>query len=228
MAGPALVRRRASLGRLGTNSEVAGLKFATVGVTSAVLLTFAVVESANLAPDGWPAAAVGVTFVDQVLFKALIVPHRSLSPRGLRIVAGLMLGGAALIALRVWLIGAWPVLAFSVVEAGLAVGLLALNARQSRASELVLLTERAVSVTRVDPKGRRVEVSIPAAWLSVVLEEAPGQVPRLVLAAHGTREEVAASLGEAEKRDLAAALRDALWGLRNPVFDNPQLRDGAG
>ena len=71
-------------------------------------------------------------------------------------------------------------------------------------------------------------MSIPAAWLSVVLDEAPGQVPRLVLAARETREEIAASLGEAEKRDLAAALRDALWGLRNPVFDNPQLRDGAG
>ncbi len=160
-----------------------------------------------------------------VLFEAMIVPHRSLSPRGLRIVMGLILGCAALIALRVWLLGAWPVLGFSGVEVGLALGLLKLNARRARASELVLLTECSISVTRTDPSGRRAEASFPVAWLNVVLEEVPGQVPRLVLAARNMREEIAASLGEAEKRDLAAALRDALWRLRNPIFDNPQLRE---
>ncbi len=166
--------------------------------------------------------------MDRVLFEALIVPHRSLSPRGVRIVMALMLGGTAVIALRVWLIGAWPVLAFSVVEVGLALGLLKLNVRRARASELVLLTEYAASVTRTDPSGRRAEISIPVAWLTVALEEIPGQVPRLVLVARSTREEIAAALGEADKRDLAAALRAALRGLRNPVFDNPQLRDGTG
>ena len=52
LAGPALVRRRTSLGRLSTSKEVAGFEFATVSMTSAVLLTFAVVESTNLALDG--------------------------------------------------------------------------------------------------------------------------------------------------------------------------------
>ena len=46
----------------------------------------------------------------------------------------------------------------------------------------------------------------------------------LLLVAHGVREEVAATLGEEEKRDLWAALRAALHQLRNPSFDNPQLR----
>ena len=43
MAGPALVRRRVGLDRLSTNNEVAGFKFATVGVLYAVLLGFAVI-----------------------------------------------------------------------------------------------------------------------------------------------------------------------------------------
>jgi hypothetical protein len=43
MAGPFLVRRRLSLDRLRTNNEVAGFKFATVGVLYAVLLAFAVI-----------------------------------------------------------------------------------------------------------------------------------------------------------------------------------------
>ena len=37
--------------------------------------------------------------------------------------------------------------------------------------------------------------------------------------------EVGAELGEAEKRDLAEALNLALHRHRNPVFDNPQLRE---
>ena len=43
MLGPVLVRRRVSLERLSTNNEVAGFKFATVGVLYAVLLAFAVI-----------------------------------------------------------------------------------------------------------------------------------------------------------------------------------------
>ena len=43
MAGPVFVRRRVGLDRLSTNNEVAGFKFATVGVLYAVLLGFAVI-----------------------------------------------------------------------------------------------------------------------------------------------------------------------------------------
>ena len=43
MAGPALVRRYVTLEELRTNNEVAGFKFATVGVVYAVLLAFAIV-----------------------------------------------------------------------------------------------------------------------------------------------------------------------------------------
>lgn len=43
MAGPLLIRRRIALERLRTNNEVAGFKFATIGVLYAVLLAFVVV-----------------------------------------------------------------------------------------------------------------------------------------------------------------------------------------
>src|SRR4051812_27101245 len=43
VAGPILVRRRVSLDRLRINNEVAGFKFATVGVLYAVMLAFAVI-----------------------------------------------------------------------------------------------------------------------------------------------------------------------------------------
>jgi hypothetical protein len=43
MCGPYLIRRRVALEQLRTNNEVAGFKFATVGVLYAVLLAFAIV-----------------------------------------------------------------------------------------------------------------------------------------------------------------------------------------
>jgi hypothetical protein len=43
MCGPLLVRRRVDLRRLTTNNEIAGFKFATVGVIYAVILAFAVI-----------------------------------------------------------------------------------------------------------------------------------------------------------------------------------------
>jgi len=159
-----------------------------------------------------------------LLFEAVIVPHRSLSRRGLAIllaVIGLLCG---LMAVRFWLLGAWPVIVFSVVEVGLAMLLLGLNARRARASELVLLSEDSLRVVRTDARGRRQQKRMSSAWLNVVLEEAPGRVPRLMLVARNFREEIGAALGEAEKRDLAAALGTALRDARNPRFDNSQLR----
>src|SRR5262249_18579637 len=43
MAGPVIVRRYVKLNQLRTNNEVAGFKFATVGVLYSVLLAFAVI-----------------------------------------------------------------------------------------------------------------------------------------------------------------------------------------
>jgi hypothetical protein len=43
MCGPVLVRRQVDLARLATNNEIAGFKFATVGVIYAVMLAFAVI-----------------------------------------------------------------------------------------------------------------------------------------------------------------------------------------
>jgi uncharacterized membrane protein len=160
-----------------------------------------------------------------LLFEAVIVPHRSLSPRGLAILLGVITGLCGLTALRFWLIGAWPVIGFSIVEVGLACWLIQLNARGARASELVLLSENALQIVRIDARGRRQERCLNAAWLNVVVEEAPGRVPRLILAERTMREEIAAALGETEKRDLAAALGAALHQRRNPSFENSQLRE---
>jgi len=162
---------------------------------------------------------------EATLFEAVIVPHRSLTPRGLRRLIGLICLLCGLTAVRFWLIGAWPVAVFSVVEVGLAVLLLWINARQARASELILLTDRTLRVVRTTAAGRRAERELSLGWLNVALEETPGRAPRLVLVARGVREEIGAALGETERRDLARALQEALHQVRNPRFHNPQLQE---
>ena len=160
----------------------------------------------------------------EVFFEAVIVPHRSLSPRGLRILLGAIMALCCGTSTVFWLLGAWPVVGFSGVEILLAVTLLRLNAQARKESELVRLSARGLHVIRTDAKGRGTEVTLPPAWLRLSLEEIPGRVPRLVLGARGAWTEIASSLGELEKRDLAAALQQALHRWNNPVFDNPQLR----
>jgi uncharacterized membrane protein len=159
------------------------------------------------------------------LFEAVIVPHRSLSTRGQRILLAAICLGCAVITVRFWFIGAWPVIAFALMETGLAAVLFALNARRARASELVVLTAESLRIVRSDAAGRRRERILSSAWLNVVLEERPGRAPGLLLVTRGVREEIGAALGEAERRDLGAALAKAIHAARNPRFYNPQLEE---
>ena len=159
------------------------------------------------------------------VFEAVIVPHRSLSVRGVAILIGAICGVSLLTVLRFWWVGAWPVAVFSLAEMGLVVSLLRLNVRTARASEMLLLGEAVMRIVRTDPRGRRQEQTLPAGWLNVVVRERQGRVPALLLATRGREVEIAASLGEEQKLDLARALREVLDRARNPRFDNPQLRD---
>ena len=156
-------------------------------------------------------------------FEAVIVPHRSLSARGLRILVGALLTLSAGTTAMFWWLGAWPIAGFNGVEVTTALLLLRHNARAVRANEVLLLSPSALRIVRTAQDGRRTERELPPAWLQVHLQDRPGRVPGLFLASHGVREEVGASLGEPEKLDLARALKDALHRWRNPRFDNPQL-----
>lgn len=169
-------------------------------------------------------AITASTGTEKLIFEAVVAPHRSLSRRGMFIVIGAMLAGSLAVTSMMYLLGAWPVIGFNGADAALAVFLLWLNMRAARARETITLSETELVVTSMDVHGRRARYSLQPYWLNVVLEERDGTVPKLLLTARGARYEVARALGEAPKRDLAAALTRALHRWRNPRFDNPQLR----
>jgi uncharacterized membrane protein len=159
-------------------------------------------------------------------FEAVIVPHRSLSRRGLRLLVAVLCGLSLMTTSIFWWLGAWPVAGFNGVEIATALLLLRHNARAVRANEVILLSDTALRIIRTAQDGKRSEQTVSPAWIQVLLQERPGRVPGLWLVSHGVQMEVAASLGEPEKRDLAEALRTALDRWRNPRFDNPQLAGG--
>lgn len=157
-------------------------------------------------------------------FEAVIVPHRSLSRRG-RIILSLALAVIAGTAGVVFLaLGAWPVFGFCGLEVGLAILLLHLNGLDGRTSEVILIQDGVAHIARTDRRGRKSELSLPIGWLRIELKERPGRVSGLYLRVGHWKEEVAAALGEEEKRSLATAMTDAVYRARHPVFDNPQLR----
>jgi len=92
--------------------------------------------------------------------------------------------------------------------------------------EVLVLTEHGLTIRRTDHQGRREAIELDPYWARLRLDEVPGRVSRLVLQQRDRQVEIAAMLGEEQKRDLAEALGAALQRWREPVFDNPQLRDG--
>ena len=82
-----------------------------------------------------------------------------------------------------------------------------------------------IKVRRTDTRGRREELEFDAYWARVSLEERPGTASRLLLTERRRGVEIGGLLGDAERRELAAMLSDALQRYREPVFDNPQLRE---
>lgn len=163
---------------------------------------------------------------ESILFEAICTPSRSLGPRGMRILCAALLTAAAATGGLFVALGAWPILGFTGLEAAIVLGMLMVHRRGSeRAMEVLILTGNRLTIHRTDTKGRREEVSLDPYWARLRLEERPGRVSLLVLCQRDRQVEIGKLLGDEQKRDLAGALETALRQWRDPVFDNPQLRD---
>lgn len=173
--------------------------------------------------EGQAAPPADTAAPNSLHFEAELVPHRSLSTRGLAILLGCMGVISLGVTTLFWFLGAWPIAGFNGAEVLLAVVLLRAHARSARASEFLVLTDFELCIQRTDSRGTRTEQRLPSAWIGVILEERQGRTPGLYLAAHGKRLEIGSALGEPEKRDLARALAEALHRWRHPTFDNPHL-----
>ena len=170
------------------------------------------------------AEALGMAGQGRPIFQAVLTPHRSMSRRGMFVVFGVMATGSLLVTSLMWRLGAMPVIGFNGADLILAVTLYGMNMRGAKASEVIVLTDEALTITRTTPGGRRSEVRLEAGWLRVDVEEQAGTNPIVSVANREARHIVGLALGDAERRDFADALKAAIHRMRSPRFDNPQTR----
>ncbi len=161
------------------------------------------------------------TTPERVFLDAVLTPHRSLGPRGFRI---LMVAVAAVgfgVGTAFFLMGAWPVLGFCGLEVLLIYGAFRLNYRSAQGHERLRLTERALEVRHVDPDGSTRSFALEPHWLQVRIDDPPSDDSQLTLTSHGKTLIIGRFLTPAERLEVANALRAALDVRRMPPGVQP-------
>jgi uncharacterized membrane protein len=87
------------------------------------------------------------------LFAATLTPHRSLSPRGKRVVIGLVAALALIPGIIFYVAGAWPVVGFMGLDVLAIWAALTISMRAGRAYEVVTLWPGSLEVKKIDAKG---------------------------------------------------------------------------
>ena len=106
--------------------------------------------------------------------------------------------------------GAWPVFGFFGLDVALVYFAFKLNYRSGRLYETVELTPDMLTITRVQPSGKRESVDFNPYWVRVRLAEGPQGRTDLRIASHGREFSFANFLTDDERRDLSNALSNAL------------------
>ncbi|MFI4948362.1 MAG: DUF2244 domain-containing protein [Alphaproteobacteria bacterium] len=159
-----------------------------------------------------------------LFYERVLLPHRSLPPRGFHVMMGLL----GLLSLGVSIgfvaVGAWPICGFFGLDVALLYLAFRLSYRSARQREVLRLHAEDFTVERVDIYGERATWRFQPFWLRVILEERPDQSNRLLVASHGKSLVIGDFLGPPVRRELAASLRAALARWRaalNPANDAP-------
>jgi uncharacterized membrane protein len=147
-------------------------------------------------------------------FRAVLAPHRSLSPAGF---LALMIGVGVvsfLAGLAFYLIGAWPVMGFFGLDVALIYLAFRINYRSGLLRETVELVPEALTITRFHPSGRREQHSFNPYWVRVELTENRAGRTDLRVRLHDRVVSFGRFLTDDERRDLASSLTGALADAR--------------
>ncbi len=152
----------------------------------------------------------------ELLFDAILRPHRSLSAFGFLLLMGVLCTISFVAGMVFLLQGAWPVMGFFGLEIALIYGAFKLNYRSGRVVETVQLGREELLVRRIDPKGRVFSWTFQPNWLRVKMDDPPEHESQLALTSHGRRLIIGAFLTPEERLDVAKELRTALSRWREP------------
>ncbi|HZT87065.1 MAG TPA: DUF2244 domain-containing protein [Stellaceae bacterium] len=145
-----------------------------------------------------------------VFFERVLLPYRSLPPRGFHVLMGVL--GLISFGMGVGFVslGAWPICGFFGLDVGLLYLAFRLSYRSARQRETLRLAGDDFTVERIGIRGDRHCWRFQPFWVRVVLEELGNKSNRLSIASHGKSLVIGDFLAPSVRREVAAALRDAL------------------
>ncbi len=118
-------------------------------------------------------------------------------------------------------LGAWPVVGFFGLDVGLVYLAFRINYRRARLREILRLAGDWFTVERISVYGNRRVWRFQPFWLRVILEERDPDRNRLFVASHGRFVAIGDFLAPDARRELAAAIREALARWRTAIEPQP-------
>ena len=104
------------------------------------------------------------------LFAARLTPHRSLSPRGIRIVVVVLASMALLPGLIFYALGAWPVVGFMGLDVLALYWALTWSFRDGRRSEQVTLWQDLLEIRQISPTGEETRETFNPTLVRLVID----------------------------------------------------------
>jgi uncharacterized membrane protein len=150
---------------------------------------------------------------EPLLLDLVLRPHRSLGPAGFRVLMGVLIAFGFVSGIVFLVLGAWPVLGFLGIDVVLVYLAFRMSYAAGRVYERIRLSPAALTVDRVDRRGRHSHFALQPHWLRVEVDDAAS---RLHLVSRGDSVDVAAFLPPDELNDVADMIRTALARLREP------------
>lgn len=154
----------------------------------------------------------------EAAFRAVLYPHRSLSPRGFLVLMGAVSLVSFIAGVGFYRLGAWPVPGFFGLDVLLIYFAFKLNYRSGRLYETVDVNRERLEVTRVFPSGKRESFTLNPYWARVQLTHRIEGRSDLALTLHGQAYPLGDFLTDDERSDLATALNAALARARTAEF----------
>ncbi|HVW91734.1 MAG TPA: DUF2244 domain-containing protein [Devosia sp.] len=145
------------------------------------------------------------------LFAARLTPHRSLTPRGVRIVAGFAAALLLLPGLIFYLLGAWPVVGFMGLDVLGLYFALTWSLRDGRRYEQVTLWQDRLELRRVAPHGEQELLTFVPFYVRLRIDRDFDEHVIAIWLRHGGRDHpVGAFLNPDDKASFAQAFGTAL------------------
>jgi uncharacterized membrane protein len=158
---------------------------------------------------------------DDTVFRAVLTPHRSLGPRGFRVLMAAACLVSLVVSIPFFVVGAWPVVGFFGLDVLLLWIAFRASYRSARASEEVVLTHLELLIRKVTHWGRGREWRFNPAWVRLHREtdEDYGLMRLAVVHGNGSLD-VGGFLSPEERARFADALaRGLAEARRGPSFD---------